>query len=854
MSTFAERKRTMRRIPLKWIVLAAYVLLVLVSRWVTSSDRQARPEKAHRVDLRTIPAASEKSLPIVVIPRLPDGGREWNRTAVDLVKASDRTMAAGPVHAPRWPTAHHRSREPMGVGPFAADILAALEGQHGVGRFHLVGEGMGGMVALELAARHPDRVASLTLVSAPGAQEYTLLGNAVANKFVYFFHHLPFLLLDVATPHFGLADQIPYNRGYSGVFFDSDLSEAKSALRGWNGPALIVHGRSDWITPVDAARYSARLMPQARLVELDGGHGPEVARAAAGEVMRFIADAEAGKAPVRPAPVPAAESYPELVASGGARFWMLVVIIILCTFVAEDPTCLASGLLAAEGIIGFWWAALACTVGIFIGDMVLYALGRWLGRGALRRAPLKWLVKEHEIDRMAGWFGSPRGLLVIVSSRFIPASRVPTFVTAGILRLGLPRLALLLFVAALVWTPVLMLLGGTLGPPFMEQFPRYKQYAAWIVLGLFALIWFLTHWVIPALTWRGRREIVMKVRRLLQPSGWPSAVLFLPLRLGVAVLSLRHRSLTAFASANPSFGRIGGFTGDARSLLLRPFQRDSRCCPTLAISAEDPPETRRREAAAFTSEHGFPVVCKPEVSENGAGLRIVRDGVALERLMRDAEEDLVLQPLIRGREFEVVWRRSPGRDDGRVMAIVEKRAVTVRGDGEQTLEELIWLDDRAVTRAALYLRCHSRELTRVVAAGETVTLNPTGSYGHGARCVHRPDLLTPELEAAVTAFARRFPGLHFARFDLFAPSPEEFRAGRFTCTEVGGCCQVSSLIRDGSLRFTRSYGAVWEQLRACIDAGASNLAQNVRPVPLDELMARWSEANGRADRFAVSED
>lgn len=854
MSTFAERKRTIRRVPVKWIVLAAYVLLVLLSRWVTSADRQAKPEKAHRVELRQIPAASEKALPIVVIPRLPDGGREWNRTAVDLVKTASLARERGPVYAARWPTAHHRSRESMSVGHFAADIIAALESQLGAGRFHLVGEGMGGMVALELASRHPGRVASLTLISAPGAQEYTLLGNAVANKFVYFFHHLPFVLLDVATPHFGLADQIPYNRGYSGVFFDSDLSEAKAALRGWNGPALIVHGRSDWITPVDAARYSARLMPQAKLVELEGGHGPDLAVAAASEVMRFIADADAGKAPVRAAAVPAAERYPELVASGGARFWILVLIIILCTFVAEDPTCLASGLLAAEGIIGFWWAALACTVGIFIGDMVLYALGRWLGRGALRRAPLKWIVKEHEIDRMAGWFGSPRGLLVIVSSRFIPASRVPTFVTAGILRLGLPKLALLLFVAALVWTPVLMLLGSTLGPPFMEQFPRYKQYAAWIVIGLFGLIWFLTHWVIPALTWRGRREIVMKVRRFLQPSGWPSAVLFLPVRLGVALLSLRHRRLTAFASANPSFGRIGGFTGDARSLLMRPFQRDSRCCPTLALSSDDSADERVREALAFSAEHGFPLVCKPEVSENGAGLRIVRDGVTLERLMRAGEEDVVLQPFVRGREFEVVWRRSPGRDDGRIMAVVEKRAVTVRGDGEQTLEELIWLDDRAVARAALYLRCHSRELTRVVPAGETVILNPTGSYGHGARCVHRPDLLTPELDAAVTSFAKRFPGLHFARFDLFSSSTEEFRAGRFTCTEVGGCCQVSSLIRDGSLRFTRSYAAVWDQLRACIDAGAANLAQNVRPVPLDELVARWSEANGRADRFAVSED
>ena len=853
MSTFAERKRTIRRVPVKWILFAAYLLLVLVSRWVTAEDRRPRPERARAIACSQVSRGEgAAALPVVVIPRLPDGGGDWSR--LSLAPGLGRNPAGGEVWAVRWPTADHRSRPSMATDLIAEDVLESLGGSLGRKRFHLVGEGMGGVVALEIAARHPDRVASLTLVSAPGSQEYALLGNAVANKFVYFFHHLPFLLLDVATPHFGLADRLPLNRGYSGVFFDSDLSESKSLLRRWDGPAMIVHGRSDWIVPVDAARYSALLMPQAGLLELDGGHGREVAEAAASPIGDFIASVESGAARRRPAPVAASEPGPELVTSGGARFWMLVVVIILCTFVAEDPTCLASGLLAAEGIIGFWWAALACTVGIFIGDMVLYALGRWLGRGALRRAPLKWIVKEHEIDRMAGWFGSPRGMLIIVSSRFIPASRVPTFVTAGILRLGLPRLALLLFVAALVWTPVLMLLGGTLGPPFMEQFPRYKQYAAWIVLGLFALIWFLTHWIVPALTWRGRREIVMKVRRILQPSGWKSAILFFPLRVGVALLSLRHRSLTVFASANPSFGRIGGFTGDARSLLLRPFQRDSRCCPTLAVSSEDPPEARVREAAAFSAEHGFPVVCKPEVSENGAGLRIVRDGVVLERLMREAEEDFVLQPLVRGREFEVVWRRSPGCDDGRIMAVVEKRAVAVRGDGEQTLEELIWLDDRAVTRAALYLRCHSRELTRVIPAGETVTLNPTGSYGHGARCVHRPDLLTPELSASVNAFARRFPGLHFARFDLFSSSTEEFRAGRFTCTEVGGCCQVSSLIRDGSLRFTRSYAAVWEQLRACIDSGAANLAQKVRPVPLDELMARWSEANGRADRFAVTED
>ena len=854
MSTTAERKRNFGRVPGKWIVLAAYVLLVLVSRWVTSADRQPRAELAHKVEFHQVSAAQVRdALPVVVIPRLPDGGHEWDQAAVDLVKTNSE-KGVGDVYAVRWPTAYHRSRPTMSTERVAADLLRSLEPRVGRGRFHLVGEGMGGMVALSVATKHPDRVASLTLISAPGAQEYTLLGNAVANKFVYFFHHIPFVLVDVATPHFGLADWIPYNRGYSGVFFDSYLSETKAALRAWDGPALLVHGRDDWITPIDAARYSAKLMPQARLFEVEGGHGEEVVTKAAPEVIRFISSVGSGRPAKRPAPVPATEPYPELVTSGGVRFWILILILILCTFVAEDPTCLAAGLLAAEGIIGFWWAALACTVGIFIGDMVLYSLGRWLGRGALRRAPLKWIVKEHEIDRMAGWFGSPRGLLVIVSSRFIPASRVPTFVTAGILRLGLPRLSLLLFTAALVWTPVLMLLGSTLGPPFMEQFPRYKQYAAWIVLGLFAFIWFFTHWVVPAMTWRGRREIVMKVRGLMQPSLWPGWILYLPVRLGIVLLSLRHLRLTAFASANPALGRVGGFIGDAKSLLLRPFQRDSRCCPTLALSLEDTQEERVKEAAAFAACHGFPVVFKPEVAEDGAGLRFVHTQEQLERLVRGAQEDILLQKFIPGFEFEVVWRRNPGKDDGRVMALVHKHDVTVRGDGEQTLEELIWLDEVAVSRASLFLRCHARDLNRVIPAGQKVTLNLTGSYGHGARCRHRADLITVELDAAVTQFARRFPGLHFARFDLRANSMEDLKAGRFIVTEIGGCCHVSSLLRDESLRFSRSYVAVWGQLKACLDAGASNLRQKVRPVPVEELMARWSHARGRHDEFAVSEE
>ena len=733
-----------------------------------------------------------------------------------------------------------------------AEVVAALVEYYGLKEYHVIGQGLGGIAALELARAHPERVRSLSLVSAPGAQEFEMMGNPLVNKLVYGFHGAFFWGVSRLTPNFGAADLLPWDRDYAKTVFDTDLADSKKILRDWRKPLYLLHGEDDWVTSVDAARYTAQLVPQARLEVLPGGRDAvfEAVDANAAKLNAFILGVELSP----PAPVAAPAGDPPIPTAQGARYWILMLIIVLCCLVAEDPTCLATGLLVGMGIIDFWSGVAACTVSIFIGDVALYSIGRFFGKQAMSRAPLKWLIKPHQIDQWAGWFSTPRGMFVVVSSRFVPASRVPTFITAGILRLRPLRLGMLLFLAALVWTPVLMLIGLRWGPVIIEKLNEYHRIAGWIVLGMLFLLYLATHWLLPALTWRGRRQLVMKVRSLLQPSLWPAAILYLPVRLGVLFYSLRYRSLTAFASANPAFGRIGGFIGDAKSLLLRPFQRDSRCCPTLALSQEEPVAERQKHATAFAACHGYPLVFKPEVAEDGAGLRFVRDAAQLERLVASAKEDFLLQKFIPGLEFEVVWRRNPGKDDGRIMAIVQKQDVVVRGDGEQTLEELIWLDEVAVSRGELYQRCHSRELNDVVPAGRLVTLNLSGSYGHGARCVHRHDLSTPELTAAASAFAKRFPGLHFARFDLRAASEEELKAGRFICTEIGGCCHVSSLVRDGSLRFSRSYTAVWHQLRACLEAGRYNLNQNVRPVPLEELMARWSQARGRADEYAVSEE
>ncbi len=63
-------------------------------------------------------------------------------------------------------------------------VLAWLDQQH-IQRAHLVGFSMGGGVALNLADIAPERVASITMLSAIGMQEMELLGDYHLNHAIH---------------------------------------------------------------------------------------------------------------------------------------------------------------------------------------------------------------------------------------------------------------------------------------------------------------------------------------------------------------------------------------------------------------------------------------------------------------------------------------------------------------------------------------------------------------------------------------------------------------------------------------------------------------------------------------------
>jgi len=153
-----------------------------------------------------------------------------------------------------------------------AYYVRQLLDQLGLRHVHVLGYSMGGGVALSLVDIAPERVASLTLVSAIGVQEMELTGDYYVNHFVHAAQLAALWLAREGIPHMGLLDRAMLGVPYARNFFDSDQRPLRGVLQRISVPTLIVHGVDDGQVPIEAAREHYRLVPQSELLVLPGDH------------------------------------------------------------------------------------------------------------------------------------------------------------------------------------------------------------------------------------------------------------------------------------------------------------------------------------------------------------------------------------------------------------------------------------------------------------------------------------------------------------------------------------------------------------------------------------------------------
>lgn len=185
---------------------------------------------------------------------------------------------------------------PYSLEDMAKDTVALMDAL-GIGKAHVVGASMGGMIAQVLAARFPDRVLSLTsMMSASGRRT----GARPKKEALRVFMRRPPARADAAaviaylvevftvigSPGFPTEPRLLRERigGWVRRAYDPAgtvrqllavvaSGDRRRLLHRIVAPTLVIHGADDPLVPVEAGRDTARNVPGAKLLIIEGmGH------------------------------------------------------------------------------------------------------------------------------------------------------------------------------------------------------------------------------------------------------------------------------------------------------------------------------------------------------------------------------------------------------------------------------------------------------------------------------------------------------------------------------------------------------------------------------------------------------
>lgn len=510
--------------------------------------------------------------------------------------------------------------------------------------------------------------------------------------------------------------------------------------------------------------------------------------------------------------------------------------IFFLTFLSEDAATLAAAVFVAEGKLPWLAAYLSCFAGIWIGDLGLFALARVCGRPILERFWSKSPTVRERIADSEEWF-QRHNLLAFVLCRFLPGTRVPTFLAAGFLRMSVVRFATITGVLAAAWVGIVFIVVKVFGRAAerLFHFPYSREVAVAVgVLLVVAILVFLRRRspaaVKPARSWSGWEF-------------WPAWLFYLPIAFHYVWLSIRHGGLHVPLAANPGMF-TGGMIGESKFETLAQLEaaHPEFVAPSLLLP-EGTPESRMSLLQAFASSKGggYPLVLKPDVGQRGSGFRVIPNEAAALDYLTHVPVPVVAQRFIPGPlEAGLFYYRLPTEARGKILAITEKIFPVLTGDGVRTLEELVMADDRARVVAEVYLQRFDSERRRVLAPGESLRLVQAGNHAQG--CIFRDgmDLWSEALEERLETLSRSVPGFFVGRYDVRFAEVEALRRGEgFSILELNGAASEATSAYDGTKSLRSAYALLFRQWEIVFAIGAANMRRGHKPESFRTMVSEW---------------
>ncbi|GGH00515.1 D-alanine--D-alanine ligase [Polaribacter pacificus] len=247
--------------------------------------------------------------------------------------------------------------------------------------------------------------------------------------------------------------------------------------------------------------------------------------------------------------------------------------------------------------------------------------------------------------------------------------------------------------------------------------------------------------------------------------------------------AIKARNLVFYTAVNPSIANSGiGTESKYETQKLIP----AHLLPSTVLHT---PENTINETLTKLKEKKitFPMIAKPDIGFRGMLVQKINSETALIDYLNKYPINILIQEfLTEPHECGIFYHRFPGTHQGTISSITLKDFLTVVGDGQHSVLELIEQHPRAQVYLDLLTKNNEIAFDTILEIGEKLQLTEIGNHSKGTQFINGNHLINNKLELIFTQLNKQIKGWYYGRLDIKYSSIEALEQGQFKVLELNG--------------------------------------------------------------------
>ena len=297
---------------------------------------------------------------------------------------------------------------------------------------------------------------------------------------------------------------------------------------------------------------------------------------------------------------------------------------------------------------------------------------------------------------------------------------------------------------------------------------------------------------------------------------------------------IRSRSLFFFSAVNPVI-ETGGVMGESKINIYNRLPKHT--IPNTKLIKKENKDIEHIMDVIKEAGIVFPLIAKPDIGERGFLVEKISSKQELQSYLDKITVDFLIQDFIaEPLEVSILYYRYPDANQGKITSVCIKKTLSVKGDGNSTVEELMQNFPRARFQLDRFRKNYPELLKTIPGNNEEVELEPIGNHCRGTTFLNGNEHIDDDLVKVFDEIALQMEGIHYGRFDMKCQSMKELKKGKaFSILEFNGIASEPAHIYDPTYSTWQAYKDIYAHWKIIYQLGKAQGERGVSGMT-------WSEA------------